>query len=326
MIDQVAAVIILQNALDSERMAGRPPEPSSTARKTLIVASDPSWDDIVRTGKHTRNAARWSFRDPCEPVHSRSAIAILVDASAIAPYAARDPGLGTHRSSPRHGPTAQKKRRRQRRMDHRDRGRPRPRRRRGRHGLGALRGQDPRGAGNRAPDRLRRHGQREQVIVVISPGDIGSDVATTLRDAGVTMTFQSFYQLLLEDPNITFEPGNYQLQKQMSASAALAALQDPANKLINQVTIREGVSANSALESISKAARDPARGASRRRRPTSHSSGSRRPPRASRGTCSTPRPPSIQESRLYDAIKTLVDKMFAELDAAGVAPENRFAY
>lgn len=166
-------------------------------------------------------------------------------------------------------------------------------------------------------------GNGEQVVVVISPGDIGSDVATTLRDAGVTMTFQSFYELLLEDPSITFEPGNYQLQKQMSAAAALAALQDPANKLINQVTIREGVSANSALESIAKATEIPLE--------------ELQAEAANFTQFGVPATAPSIEGYLFpatytfdpgitahDAVKTLVDKMFSELDAAGVAPEKRF--
>lgn len=166
-------------------------------------------------------------------------------------------------------------------------------------------------------------GNGEEVVVVISPGDIGSDVATTLRDAGVTMTFQSFYELLLEDPNITFEPGNYKLQEEMSAAAALAALQDPANKLINQVTIREGVTANSAFESISKATEIPLE--------------QLQAEAANFTQFGVPASAPSIEGYLFpatytfdpgisahDAIKTLVDQMFAELDAAGVPPENRF--
>ena len=166
-------------------------------------------------------------------------------------------------------------------------------------------------------------GNGTEVVVVISPGDIGSDVATTLRDAGVILTFQSFYELLLEDPDITFEPGNYQLQEQMSAASALAALQDPANKLINQVTIREGVSANSALESISKATEIPLE--------------ELQAEAANFTQFGVPATAPSIEGYLFpatytfdpgitahDAIQTLVDKMVAELDAAGVAPENRF--
>lgn len=166
-------------------------------------------------------------------------------------------------------------------------------------------------------------GNGEEVVVVISPGDIGSDVATTLRDAGVTMTFQSFYELLLSDPDITFEPGNYQLQKQMSAAAALAALQDPANRLINQVTIREGVTANSALESIAEATEIPLE--------------ELQAEAANFTQFGVPATAPSIEGYLFpatytfdpgitahDAIQTLVDKMTAELDAAGVPPENRF--
>ncbi|TPX00999.1 endolytic transglycosylase MltG, partial [Schumannella luteola] len=86
-------------------------------------------------------------------------------------------------------------------------------------------------------------GNGEEVTIVIESGDIGSDVATKLEQAGVTMTFDAVYQLLLADDSITFEPGNYRLQKEMSAASAIAALQDPANKIVNQVTIPEGVSA-----------------------------------------------------------------------------------
>lgn len=166
-------------------------------------------------------------------------------------------------------------------------------------------------------------GNGEEIVVVISPGDIGSDVATTLHDEGVTLTFQSFYELLLDDPSITFEPGNYQLQKQMSAAAALAALQDPANRLINQVTIREGVTANSALESISEATEIPIE--------------ELQAEAANFTQFGIPAEVPSIEGYLFpatytfdpgitahDAIKTLVDKMFTELDAAGVAPENRF--
>ncbi len=166
-------------------------------------------------------------------------------------------------------------------------------------------------------------GNGTEVVVVISPGDIGSDVATTLAEANVTMTFQSFYELLLEDDSIQFIPGNYRLQEQMSAAAALAALQDPANRLINQVTIREGVSADSALQSISEATEIPLE--------------ELQAEAANFTQFGVPaNAPSIEGYLFpatytfdpgisaHDAIQTLVDKMTATLDAAGVAPENRY--
>lgn len=80
-----------------------------------------------------------------------------------------------------------------------------------------------------------------EAVVTISPGDIGADIARSLQAEGVTKTFDAFYSLLLtkkEQP--VFQPGSYRLKKKMSASAALDALLDPANRLANRVVIPEG--------------------------------------------------------------------------------------
>jgi UPF0755 protein len=166
-------------------------------------------------------------------------------------------------------------------------------------------------------------GNGEEVTVVIESGDIGSDVSRKLTAAGVTMTFDAFYQLLLADDSITFEPGNYRLQKEMSAAAALAALQDPANRIINQATIPEGVTAASALELIAAATELPLE--------------ELQAEAANYTQFGIPaNSPSIEGwlfpatyqfdpgVTAHEAIKMLVDQMLATLDAAGVAPENRF--
>lgn len=90
-----------------------------------------------------------------------------------------------------------------------------------------------------------------EVLVSIADGEVGSDVAATLAEAGVVKTSDAFYELLLaQDPAVEFHVGTYQLKQEMSAKAALAALQDPANKLALTVVIPEGVSARAALESV----------------------------------------------------------------------------
>ncbi|MEO5533676.1 MAG: endolytic transglycosylase MltG [Pseudolysinimonas sp.] len=94
-------------------------------------------------------------------------------------------------------------------------------------------------------------GNGTAVTVVIQSGDIGSDIARTLVDSKVTMTFDATYQYLIANPDITFEPGNYKLQEQMSAASAVAALQDPANKIINTVLIKEGMSIDQAFDQLS---------------------------------------------------------------------------
>jgi UPF0755 protein len=104
-----------------------------------------------------------------------------------------------------------------------------------------------------APVDYTTTGNGTKVTVVIQSGDIGSDVAKTLAQAGVTKTFTAFYQLLLKNPNVTFEPGSYSLQKQMSAASALAALQDPKNRIVHVAVIKEGVSAQSAFVQLAAA-------------------------------------------------------------------------
>lgn len=92
-----------------------------------------------------------------------------------------------------------------------------------------------------------------EVIVTITSGDIGEDVAKTLADADVVKTSQAFYELLLEqDPAVDFQVGSYRLKLEMSSQAALDALQDPENKVELTVAIPEGVSAMSALERASE--------------------------------------------------------------------------
>ena len=96
-------------------------------------------------------------------------------------------------------------------------------------------------------------GNGTKVTVVIQSGDIGSDVAKTLQQAGVTKTFDVFYKLLLSKPSVTFEPGSYQLQKEMSAASALAALQDPKNKVVHVAVLKEGIAAASAYVQLASA-------------------------------------------------------------------------
>ncbi|MEP6481184.1 MAG: endolytic transglycosylase MltG, partial [Rhodoglobus sp.] len=103
------------------------------------------------------------------------------------------------------------------------------------------------------PTDYTGNGNGKQVIVTIQSGDIGETIAHTLHDKGVTLTFTSFYDLLLaqkEQPN--FQPGNFKLQEHMSAKAALKALLDPANKVTDKLLITEGTVLPKALEIISE--------------------------------------------------------------------------
>ena len=95
-------------------------------------------------------------------------------------------------------------------------------------------------------------GVAPEVILVIESGDIGEDVARKLSEEGVTASFESVYQILLNDTSITFQPGTYRLLSEMSAQSALNAIANPENRVLYRVTIPEGVTLNRALEIIAE--------------------------------------------------------------------------
>lgn len=97
-----------------------------------------------------------------------------------------------------------------------------------------------------------------EAVVVITEGEIGEDIAGSLADADVVKTSEAFYELLLaQDPAVEFLPGTYQLKSQMSARAALTALQDPANRLAFTAMIPEGKTVAQTLEIVSAGASIP---------------------------------------------------------------------
>lgn len=97
-----------------------------------------------------------------------------------------------------------------------------------------------------------------ETTIAIVPGEIGADVAEALHEAGVVMTSEVFYELLLEqDPPVEFLPGVYTLRYEMSSQAALDALQDPENRVEYRATIPEGRTVAQTLELVSAGAQIP---------------------------------------------------------------------
>lgn len=167
-------------------------------------------------------------------------------------------------------------------------------------------------------------GNGEEIVVTVNSGDIGSDIARSLHDAGVTMSFTAFYDLLLEqDPNPAFYPGNYALQGEMSAQSALDALLDPANKVTDRLLITEGTTLPDALEIISET--------------TGIALADVQAAAADLVHFGLPAEAISLEGYLFPATYTLdnaqdpyavldlmVDTMYSKLDAAGVAVEDRY--
>ena len=163
-----------------------------------------------------------------------------------------------------------------------------------------------------------------EVNFTINEGEIGDQIANNLVEAGVTKSFDSFYQLLLETkPEPVFTPGVYRLKLEMSAKAALAALQDPANRVELTATIPEGTTEKNVLKMLAEglsipladlqaAAADPAQ-------------------------YGVPAEATTLEGFLFPAtytfspgvsatevIQRLVDESLAALDAAGVPVDQRW--
>ena len=94
-------------------------------------------------------------------------------------------------------------------------------------------------------------GGHGEVLFTIGEGEIGDQIANNLVEAGVTKSFDSFYQLLLETkPEPVFTPGVYKLKFEMSAQSALDALLDPANRVELTVTIPEGTTEKNVLKML----------------------------------------------------------------------------
>ncbi|MEN2740966.1 endolytic transglycosylase MltG [Microbacterium sp. X-17] len=91
-----------------------------------------------------------------------------------------------------------------------------------------------------------------QATVTIRTGDGGQQISQSLYNAGVTKTADAFYDMLVKLPSSpTFYPGVYKLQQQMSATAALQALQDPANKMDYTAQIPEGLTVSDTISRLS---------------------------------------------------------------------------
>ncbi|MBG6054271.1 UPF0755 protein [Salinibacterium sp. CAN_S4] len=166
-------------------------------------------------------------------------------------------------------------------------------------------------------------GNGEEAIVTVRSGDIGSDVARELHEAGVTMTYDAVYDYLVENPDVGFLPGNWRLQKMMSAETAVAALQDTANKVTDKLLLREGISLETSLEVIAETTGLP----------LEEVTAAAADPQA----YGLPEQAPSLEGYLFPAtyelqggetaqqiLQILVDTTVGRLDAAGVAPENRY--
>jgi len=171
------------------------------------------------------------------------------------------------------------------------------------------------------PNDYEGAGEGDEVVVVIQSGDIGEDVAHTLVEDEVIMTFDAFYSLLLKD-DVQFQPGNYSLKKHMSAASALTALQDPKNKITQRVTIPEGTTLPSALELLAAATELPVEDFQAAAADYTQFGVPKKAPSLEGYLfpATYPLDPGLSAKQV---LQVLVNEMFKRLDAAGVAEKDR---
>ena len=90
-------------------------------------------------------------------------------------------------------------------------------------------------------DDYEGEGDGTEVQFAILPGDTGTDIGERLAEAGIVKTADAFVRAVLARPEEpSFIPGTYTMQQRMSASSAVVALLNEANRVESTVTIPEG--------------------------------------------------------------------------------------
>ncbi|MGI5289317.1 endolytic transglycosylase MltG [Nonomuraea polychroma] len=89
------------------------------------------------------------------------------------------------------------------------------------------------------------------VTVRIAPGSSAGAIGSTLEEAGVVASTQSFIRAT-QDRGVAdrLRPGHYRLRKGMAASAALDLLLSPASRVVRRVTIPEGLRTSEVLSRV----------------------------------------------------------------------------
>lgn len=172
------------------------------------------------------------------------------------------------------------------------------------------------------PNDYAGTGNGTEIIVPVRSGDIGADIAKTLHESGVTMTFDAVYDLLVENPDVAFIPGNWRLQGEMSAQSAIDALQNPENKVTNELLLTEGSVLPDALEIIAETTGIPlADVQAAAADPTVYGVPAEAP--SLEGYLFPATYELSGSETAQEVLQLLVTTMFEHLDEFGVAPEQR---
>lgn len=97
-----------------------------------------------------------------------------------------------------------------------------------------------------------------EVTVEVKQGALIADIANALYAAGVVKSAQAFIEAAEENSRSkNIQPGTYKVRKEMSGASALTMLLDLKNKIVNGLTIPEGLSAKQTYKRLSEQTKIP---------------------------------------------------------------------
>jgi len=97
-----------------------------------------------------------------------------------------------------------------------------------------------------------------EVTVEILSGQLAADIATTLQEKDVVKSAKAFVEAAKSDERSRkLQPGFYNLRKQMKATAALSLLLDPKSRLVNKVTLPEGLTWQEVFKKLEEVTKIP---------------------------------------------------------------------
>jgi UPF0755 protein len=89
--------------------------------------------------------------------------------------------------------------------------------------------------------------------ITVAPGDSAADIGDTLAKAGVVKSARAFVNAAKSSgQSADIQAGSYRVRLESSGKAAMAAILDPANRLVEQLTIPEGFTVNQVLSAVAR--------------------------------------------------------------------------
>lgn len=167
-------------------------------------------------------------------------------------------------------------------------------------------------------------GNGTEVAFTVESGDTGTTIGERLQQQGVVKTADAFIgEVLSRSPEPTFVPGTFTLEQEMSAAAALDALLDEGNRVESTFVVPEGTAMKDIFPLIEAGVGVPV--------------ADLEAAAADVASFGLPAEATSLEGFLFPAtyefapgtdahtvLAAMVDRSFEALDAAGVAPEDRW--